>query len=130
MIEPYRNIHPTIAPDAFIAPNAVVVGDVHIGRESSVWFGCAMRGDVHLIRIGDRTNIQDGTVIHVTRVTGPTHIGSGVTVGHCALLHACRLEDYSFVGMRATVMDDAVVESGAWVAAGALVPPRKRIPKG
>ncbi len=130
MIGSYRNVRPTIAPDAFVAENAVVIGDVHIGRESSIWFGCAMRGDVHIIRIGDRTNIQDGTVIHVTRETGPTHIGSGVTVGHCALLHACRLEDHCFVGMRATVMDGAVVESGAWVAAGALVPPRKRIPRG
>jgi carbonic anhydrase/acetyltransferase-like protein (isoleucine patch superfamily) len=130
MIQAYRNINPTIAPDAFVADNAVVIGDVHIGSESNIWFGCVIRGDVHYIRIGDRTSIQDGTVIHVTRVTGPTHIGSGVTVGHSALLHACTLEDYCFVGMRATVMDGAVVETGAWVAAGALVPPRKRIPRG
>lgn len=121
---------PTIAPDAFIAEGAVVIGDVHIGAESNVWFGCVVRGDVNHIRIGNRTNIQDGTVIHVTRKTGPTIIGSGVTIGHSVLLHACTLEDDCFIGMHSTIMDGAVVESGAWVAAGALVPPGKRILKG
>ncbi len=130
MIRPYRNISPTVAKDAFIAEGAVVIGDVHIGSESNVWFGCVIRGDVNIIRIGERTNIQDGTVIHVTRQTGPTRIGSGVTIGHSVLLHACTLEDNCFVGMRSTIMDGAVVESGAWVAAGALVTPNKRIPKG
>jgi gamma-carbonic anhydrase len=129
-ILPYKNILPTIAPDVFIAPGAVVIGDVHIGSECGVWFGCVIRGDVNTIRIGERTNIQDGTVIHVTRVTGPTVIGSGVTIGHSVLLHACTLEDDCFIGMRATIMDGAVVESGAWVAAGALVTPGKRVPKG
>ncbi len=129
-ILPFRSILPTIAPDAFIAPGAVVIGDVHIGKESNVWFGCVIRGDVNYIRIGDRTNIQDGSVIHVTRKTGPTLIGSGVTIGHSVLLHACTLEDNCFVGMHATIMDGAVVESGGWVAAGALVPPGKRVPKG
>ena len=130
LIHAFRDIHPTIAEDAFIAPGAVVVGDVHIGALSNIWFGCAMRGDVNIIRIGERTNIQDGTIIHVTRGTGPTFIGSGVTVGHSALLHACTLEDDCFIGMHATVMDGAVVESGAMVAAGALVPPGKRVLKG
>jgi gamma-carbonic anhydrase len=135
-ILPYRGdfnpkgISPTISPKAFIAPGVPVIGDVHIGDDTGIWFGCVVRGDVNIIRIGNRTNIQDGTVIHVTRHTGPTHIGNGVTVGHSALLHACTLEDDSFVGMRATIMDGAVVESGAWVAAGALVTPNKRIPKG
>jgi carbonic anhydrase/acetyltransferase-like protein (isoleucine patch superfamily) len=130
MIRPYKNIAPTIGKDVFIAEGAVVIGDVHIGEESNIWFGCVVRGDVNYIRIGSRTNIQDGSVIHVTRKTGPTFIGSGVTIGHSVLLHACRLEDDCFIGMHATVMDDAVVESGAWVAAGALVTPGKRVLKG
>jgi len=136
IILPYRGeynpkgISPTISPKAFIAPGATVIGDVEIGEDTGVWFGCVIRGDVAIIRIGKRTNIQDGTVIHVTRDTGPTHIGSGVTIGHSALIHAATLEDDCFIGMRATVMDGAVVESGAMVAAGALVTPGKRIPKG
>jgi carbonic anhydrase/acetyltransferase-like protein (isoleucine patch superfamily) len=129
-IRPFRNILPTIAKDVFVAENAIVIGDVHIGEESNVWFGCVIRGDVNHIRIGARTNIQDGTVIHVTRKTGPTLIGSGITIGHSVLLHACTLEDDCFIGMHSTVMDGAVVESGAWVAAGALVTPGKRILKG
>ena len=125
-----KGISPTISPKAFIAPGAAVIGDVEIGEDCGVWFGCVIRGDVNIVRIGSRTNIQDGTVIHVTRKTGPTHIGSNVTIGHSVLLHACTLEDNSFIGMRATIMDGAVVESGGWVAAGALVTPGKRIPKG
>lgn len=123
-------ISPLISPEAFIAPGAAVIGDVEIGADTGVWFGCVIRGDVHRVRIGACTNIQDGTVIHVTRHTGPTTIGSGITIGHSALLHACTLEDHCFIGMRATVMDGAVVESGAMVAAGALVTPGKRVPSG
>lgn len=130
VILPYRGIMPTIAPDAFIAPGAVIIGDVHIGAKSNVWFGCVVRGDVNHIRIGAHTNIQDGSVVHVTRKTGPTIIGSGVTIGHSVLLHACTLEDGSFIGMHSTVMDGAVVESGGWLAAGALLPPGKKVPKG
>jgi carbonic anhydrase/acetyltransferase-like protein (isoleucine patch superfamily) len=130
LILPYKDILPTIADDVFIAPNATIIGDVHIGAGSNIWFGCVIRGDVCPIRIGERTNIQDGTVIHVTRKTGPTTIGSGITVGHSALLHACTLEDDCFVGMHATVMDGAVVESGAMLAAGALLAPGKRVPSG
>lgn len=130
MIRAYKNIVPVIAPDAFIAEGVVVIGDVHIGSESNIWFGCVIRGDVNSIRIGSRTNVQDGTVIHVTRETGPTFIGSNITIGHSVLLHACTLEDDCFIGMHSTVMDGAVVESGAWVGAGALVTPGKRIPKG
>jgi gamma-carbonic anhydrase len=135
-ILPYRGeyapegVSPTISPKAFIAPGAAVIGDVHIGEDSGIWFGCVVRGDVNYIRIGARTNIQDGTVIHVTRKTGPTIIGSNVTVGHSVLMHACTVEDGAFIGMRATLMDGVVVESGAQVAAGALVTPNKRIPAG
>jgi carbonic anhydrase/acetyltransferase-like protein (isoleucine patch superfamily) len=130
LILPYRGIIPTIHPDAWIAPGAVVVGDVHIGAFSNVWFGCVIRGDVNTIRIGERTNIQDGTVIHVTRKTGPTIIGSGITIGHQALIHAATLEDECFIGMGATIMDLARVESGAFVAAGALVTPKKQVKSG
>lgn len=130
IVLPYRDKNPQIADSVFIAPTAAVIGDVVIGAESSIWFGCVIRGDVNEIRIGERTNIQDGTIVHVTRQKYGTYIGSDVTIGHMALLHACTLEDGSFIGMQATVMDACVVESGAMVAAGALVTPGKRIGKG
>ena len=123
-------VYPRIDPGAFIAPGASVIGDVKIGADSSVWFGSTVRGDVNYIEIGARTNIQDGSVIHVTRHTGPTVIGHEVTVGHGVMLHACTLEDRSFVGIGATVLDDAVVESNAMLAAGALLTPGKRVPSG
>lgn len=129
-ILPYHGITPTIHPDAWIAPGAVVIGDVHIGAGSNVWFGCVIRGDVMGIRIGERTNIQDGTVIHVTRKTGPTVIGSGVTVGHKALIHAATIHDESFVGMGSVVLDFAVIETGGFLAAGGVLTPRKTIPSG
>lgn len=130
IILPFNNIMPRISPEAFIAPGAVIIGDVEIGPETNVWFGCVIRGDVNTIRIGSRTNIQDGTVVHVTYKTGPTVIGSGVTIGHQATIHACTLEDGCFVGMGATLLDGAVVERGGMVAAGALLAPRKRVPTG
>jgi gamma-carbonic anhydrase len=135
LIRPYDGITPKIAPDAFIAETAVVIGDVEIGAGASIWYGCVLRGDSNSIKIGARTNIQDGTIIHVNHeregAAGTrTTIGSDVTVGHMALLHACTLEDGSFVGMQACVMDGVVVESGAMVAAGALVTPGKRVKKG
>ncbi len=126
----YNGILPKIAANSFIAPGAYIIGDVTIGTQVGIWFNCVVRGDVAPISIGDRTNIQDGTVIHVTRNGHPTIIGSGVTVGHNAMLHACRLENNCFIGMGAIIMDDVVVESGAMVAAGALVPPRKIIKTG
>lgn len=130
IILPYKGIHPKIANDAFVAENAVIIGDVEIGSKSNIWYNCVIRGDVQIIRIGNNTNIQDGTIIHVTRGDGPTVIGSGITIGHMALLHACTLEDNCFIGMQSTIMDKAIVESGGMVAAGALVTPGKRIPKG
>jgi carbonic anhydrase/acetyltransferase-like protein (isoleucine patch superfamily) len=126
----YNGITPRIADDSFIAPSADIIGDVEIGSQCSIWYQTVIRGDVAFIRIGDRTNIQDGTVIHVTRNGHPTRIGSGVTVGHGAILHACIIEDDAFIGMGAIIMDDAVVESGAMVAAGALVAPGKIVKKG
>ncbi|WP_300296711.1 gamma carbonic anhydrase family protein [Ferrovibrio sp.] len=122
--------HPAIAPDAFVAPNATVIGDTDIGARSSIWFGCVLRGDVNSIRVGSDTNIQDGTVVHVTRAKFGTVIGSGVTIGHLALVHGCTLENHSFVGMQATVMDGCVIESEGMLAAGALLTPGKRIASG
>lgn len=130
LILPFQGVLPRIAPDVFIAPNATVIGDVVIGAGSSVWFQCLIRGDVHEIRIGERTNIQDGTVIHVTKGKSGTSIGSDITIGHAAVIHAATLEDKAFIGMRATVLDGAVVEGGAMVAAGAVVGPGKRVKRG
>lgn len=127
---------PRVHPDAFIAENAVLIGDVEIAAGASVWYGCVLRADVNRMVVGENTNIQDGTVVHVDAERDdlpgglPTLIGANITIGHMALLHACVLEDGCFVGMRATVMDAAVIESGAMVAAGALVTPNKRVPGG
>jgi carbonic anhydrase/acetyltransferase-like protein (isoleucine patch superfamily) len=125
----YRGKEPLISPEAFIAPGAVIIGDVEIGPGSSVWFGCVLRGDLAPIRIGARTNVQDVSVIHVS-VGIPAIIGNDVTIGHMAIVHACTLADRSFVGMKACVMDRAEVEEGAMVAAGALLTPGKRVPAG
>ena len=136
LILPYRNVLPRIHPSAFIAPTAVVIGDVEIGKGANIWFNVVIRGDDAPIRIGAGANIQDGTVVHVTYdVPGrgehiPTLIGEGVAIGHMALLHGCTLEAGAFVGMKACVMDRAVVQSCAMVAAGALVAPRKVVKTG
>ncbi len=130
VILPYRGVRPKIADDAFIAPGAVVIGDVEVGPGANIWFGCILRGDVNTIRLGARANVQDGTIVHVNGGDGPTFIGAGVVIGHKCLIHACTLEDGAFVGMGAAVIDNAVVEGGAMVAAGALVTPRKRVPRG
>ncbi len=138
-IIPYRNTYPRIAPDAFIAETAVIIGDVEIGPRASIWFGCVLRGDTNSIRIGAGTNIQDGTIIHgndMPEGMDPatpgyrTTIGANITVGHMAMLHACTLEDGCFIGMRSAIIDGAVVESRAMVAAGAMVTPFKRVRSG
>ena len=122
------DLEPRIAPDAWIAPNAVVIGDVEIGAQSSIWFGCVLRGDTNLIRIGARTNIQDLTMIHVNPGDGmECIIGDDVTVGHSAIVHAARLHDRSFVAMAAVVLDGAEIETGGVLAAGAVLTPGKRI---
>ncbi|PIR32598.1 MAG: gamma carbonic anhydrase family protein [Alphaproteobacteria bacterium CG11_big_fil_rev_8_21_14_0_20_44_7] len=130
IILPYKGILPKIADDAFIAPSAAVIGDVKIGNKVGVWFNVTIRGDVAPITIGAGTNIQDNSCIHVTRGGHPTNIGAGVTIGHSALIHAATIEDNSFIGMGAIIMDDAVVESNAMLAAGAMLTPGKRIPSG
>ncbi len=130
IILPYKGIWPTIADDVYVAPGAVITGDVTIGAGSSVWFGTVIRGDVMPVTIGERTNIQDNSVIHVTRKVGPTVIGSGVTIGHAVMLHACTIEDNAFIGMRATMLDHSVVRSGGMLAAGAMLTPRKEVGSG
>ncbi|HJT15512.1 MAG TPA: gamma carbonic anhydrase family protein [Dongiaceae bacterium] len=135
LIRPHHGVTPTIAASAFVAETAVVIGDVTIGEQASIWYGCVLRGDGNYIRVGARTNVQDGTIVHVNHeregAAGTrTIIGADVTIGHMALIHACTLEDGCFIGMQACVMDGAVVESGAMVAAGALVTPGKRVKRG
>lgn len=126
----FKGIAPDIDESVFIAPSADVIGDVVIGEKSSIWFNCVVRGDVNHIRIGKRSNIQDGTVLHVSNGTHPTIVGDDVLVGHNCIIHGCTLENGSFVGMGTVVLDGVVVETGAMVAAGALVTPNKRVPSG
>lgn len=130
IILPYRDKHPIIHPTAFIADNAVIIGDVEIGEEASVWYGCVVRGDVGDIKIGARSNIQDLTMIHCTYNFKGTRIGDDVTVGHMAMLHACDVESGGFVGMGSTILDGSVVESKAMVGAGALVTSHKKVKTG
>ena len=130
LIMPHHGKSPAIHESAFIADTAVVIGDVEIGEQSGIWFGCVVRGDVNVVRIGARTNIQDGVVIHVASRGQGTYIGDDITIGHMALLHACTLESGCFVGMRACLMDGSYVETGGMVAAGALLTPGKRVRKG
>jgi gamma-carbonic anhydrase len=121
MLRPFRGQWPQLDASAFVDQSAQVVGDVVIGPESSVWMNCVVRGDVHHIRIGARSNIQDGTVVHVMRGTHPTRIGDQVTIGHGALIHGCTIEDRVLIGMGAIVLNGAVVGSDSIVAAGTLV---------
>lgn len=130
IIRAFKGISPQIDKTAFIAENAAIIGDVKVGAESSVWYNCTLRGDVNNIIIGDRTNIQDGTVIHVSSTTQGTYIGNDVTVGHMALLHACTVGDNSFIGMQACVMDDTIIEPFAMVGAGSLVLTKQHIKTG
>jgi carbonic anhydrase/acetyltransferase-like protein (isoleucine patch superfamily) len=126
----WRGKLPRVAPGAFVAPGAVLIGDVEIGRGASIWFGCVLRGDVFELRVGPRTNIQDNTVVHVVSGGPGTYIGADVTVGHGCILHACRIADRGFVGMGSVVLDEAVIETDAMLAAGALLTPGKRVPSG
>ena len=123
----FEGVAPLVAEDAFVAPTAAVIGDVHIGALSGIWFHCVLRGDTNYIRIGARTNIQDGTIVHINTGNFPTLIGNDVSIGHAAIIHACTLHDRAFVGMGATVLDGAVIEEGGLLAAGALLTPNKRI---
>lgn len=123
-------VAPHLEEGAWVAPSAVVIGNVRLGARATIWFNCLVRGDTNSIRIGARTNIQDNSVLHVNAgEEWKLEIGEDVTVGHMAIVHACRLENFAFVGMGATVLDGAVIEEGAMLAAGALLTPGKRIPR-
>jgi carbonic anhydrase/acetyltransferase-like protein (isoleucine patch superfamily) len=119
---------PNIAPDVYIAPGAVVIGDVEIGAGASVWFNAVLRGDVERIRIGAGTNIQDNATVHVTSGTWPTTLGAGVTVGHAAVVHGGTVGDHSLIGIGAIVLDGVVIGSECLVGAGALLPPGMQVP--
>ena len=133
---PFGGKAPVIDPAAFVAPGAQLIGDIEIGPESSIWYNCVLRGDVNRIRIGARTNIQDGSVLHVDsprlgHVAGhPTLIGDEVLIGHMAMVHGCLLHDRAFVGLGAIVMDGCEIGSDAMLAAGALLTQGKCIPAG
>jgi carbonic anhydrase/acetyltransferase-like protein (isoleucine patch superfamily) len=128
MLRRFRDALPRVHPTAFIDDSAQVIGDVEIGEESSVWMSVVIRGDVHRIRIGRRSNIQDGTVIHVMNRTHPTTIGDSVTIGHAAVVHGCTIEDRCLIGMGAILLNGARIGSDTIVAAGTLVVEEMRVP--
>lgn len=130
LILPYRNVTPKLGKDVFVAPSASVIGDVVLGDRVNIWFGAVLRGDMHEIRVGDRSNIQDNAVVHVAKGRSGTYIGSDVLIGHGAIIHACTLGNNAFIGMGSIILDGAVVEDGAMVAAGAMVTPGKRVKSG
>jgi carbonic anhydrase/acetyltransferase-like protein (isoleucine patch superfamily) len=128
VLRPFRSVLPKVHPSAYIDQSAQVIGDVEIGEESSIWMNVVIRGDVNTIRIGDRTNIQDGTVIHVMRGTHPTRIGNEVTVGHAAVIHGCTIHNRVLIGMGAMLLNGADIGEDSIVAAGTLVLEEKKFP--
>ena len=128
MVLEHKGVVPQLDISVFLAPSACVIGDVRIGEKSSLWFNVVVRGDVNFIRIGNRTNIQDGTVVHVTRNTHPTIIGDDVTIGHNVTLHGCTVHDGSLVGIGAIVLDGAVIGASSLIAAGSVVAPGTQVP--
>jgi len=130
LIRPHHGVTPTIDPSVFVAETAVIIGEVEIAEDASIWYGAVLRGDGNHIKVGPRTNVQDGCIVHINTEHFPCLIGADITIGHGAIVHACTLEDECFIGMGSTVLDGAVVERHAMVAAGALVPPGKRVPSG
>ena len=128
MIKSFQDKTPHLGKNVYISETAAVIGDVILGDDVSIWFGAVIRGDMHFIRVGSRSNIQDNAVVHVTTAVSSTHIGSGVTVGHGAIIHGCTIENDCMIGMGAIVMDDAVIGAGSLVGAGALIPPNMKVP--
>jgi carbonic anhydrase/acetyltransferase-like protein (isoleucine patch superfamily) len=128
MIRPFRGLHPQIHPTAFVDPSAQVIGEVQLGEESSVWCNCTIRGDIHFIRIGDRSNVQDNSVIHVRNGTHPTILEQEVTVGHSVTLHGCYVERGCLIGIGSILLDDVRIGADSLVAAGSLVSPGTVIP--
>lgn len=129
-IQPYRGVRPVIGEGVFIAPGATLIGDVILAERASIWYQTVVRGDVHFIRIGRETNLQDAVVVHVTADTNPVTIGDRVTVGHGAIIHGATIEDGCLIGMGATVLDGARIGEGALIGAGSVVAPGTRIPPG
>ena len=127
LIDRYLDLVPVVGAGVLVAPGAALVGDVRLADDVSIWWGAVLRGDLAPIRVGARTNIQDGTVMHVADGT-PCTVGEEVVVGHRAMLHACRIEDGCLIGMQATILDDAVIGRGSVVGAGALVTQRTIVP--
>jgi carbonic anhydrase/acetyltransferase-like protein (isoleucine patch superfamily) len=128
MLRPYRGVQPRVHPTAFIDDSAQVIGDVEIGEDSSVWMCVVIRGDVHRIRIGRRSNVQDGTIVHVMKDTHPTLIGDDVTIGHAAVVHGCTIEDRCLIGMGAILLNGVHVGTGSIIAAGTLLPEGTEVP--
>ena len=128
MLVPYKGIYPKLSGSVFVVEGATVVGDVEIGTDSSVWFGAVIRGDVNYVRIGERTNVQDNSVLHVTKDTHPLIVGSDVTIGHLVVLHGCTIKDRALIGMGAVILDGAVIGEDSIVGAGALVTEGKLMP--
>src|SRR4026207_289977 len=128
MIRPFRGVHPQIHPTAYVDPSAQVIGDVHLGAEASIWCNCTVRGDMYYIRIGDRTNVQDNSVIHTRTGSHPTILEDQVTVGHSVTLHGCYIEHGALIGIGSIVLDDARVGAQSLVAAGSLISPGTIIP--
>lgn len=124
----YQGTRPVLGPRVFVAPNAAVIGDVHLGEDASVWYSVTVRGDSYPIRVGARTNIQDGSVVHVTGGKAATTIGDDVTIGHLALIHGCTIGHRCLIGMGSVVLDGAEIGDECLVAAGSLVAPRTKIP--
>ncbi len=130
LIRPYRKIFPEIDDSVFLAENSVIIGDVAIGMHSSIWYNVIVRGDVHYIKIGARTSIQDGCILHVQKDTHPLIIGNDVSVAHGAILHGCTINNRVLVGIGAKVLDGAEVESNSLIAAGTLVKENEKVPSG
>ena len=130
MIIPYQNIVPKIHESVLIAEGAYIIGDVEIGMESSIWYNVVIRGDVNYIRIGEKTNIQDLTMVHVTYKKYPTFIGNNVSIGHSAVIHGCNIKDFVVIGMGAKILDDALISSNSFVAAGSVVKEKFVVPEG
>ncbi len=129
-IFPYMGKFPKLAGDVFLAPGSKIIGDVEIGSNSSVWYNTVIRGDVHYIRIGSMTNVQDCSMLHVTNGRFPLNIGNKVTIGHSVTLHGCKVNDLCLIGMGAIILDGAIIEENSMIAAGAVVKPGFVVPSG
>jgi gamma-carbonic anhydrase len=130
IVKELNGIKPEFGKDCFLAENSVIIGDVKMGDQCSIWYNVVIRGDVHYIKLGNKVNVQDGTVIHATYKTSPTTIGNNVSIGHNALVHGCTIHDNVLIGMGAIIMDDCIIESNSIVAAGAVVTKNTKVESG